>query len=109
MPLSALLLLPFAAISAANVPLFVSPTFRTPSNSTGIKALQSLTPPPVTCLTSPPLSLRWIRAASVSSLGVTAFWSKLGLTTPNGKPNLSRTILTGKAKSESLEITTACS
>ena len=62
MPLSALLLLPFAAISAANVPLFVSPTFRTPSNSTRIKALQSLTPPPVTCLTSPPLSLRWIRA-----------------------------------------------
>ena len=47
---------------AANVPLFVSPTFRTPSKSTGIKALQSLTPPPVTCLTSPPLSLRWIRA-----------------------------------------------
>ena len=53
MPLSALLLLPFAAISGCQRPPFCVPHIPHPMNPPG--SVQSLTPPP--CLTSPPLYL----------------------------------------------------
>ena len=52
---------------------------------------------------------RWKVAASRNCLGAPILRLGLGLMTPTGRCNLLDTIATGDARSESFDITTACS